>query len=116
MKICPKCGKENSNNSEYCKFCGTKLSITKEDFKWVVIATTENQFEADIIKNLLEANGIDVMIKRPGAGIGGSSMLSNPLMGSAGAWNVYVAQIDMEKAEKLLNKENILEEEDDGTP
>ena len=25
MKICPKCGKENSNNSKYCEKCGKAL-------------------------------------------------------------------------------------------
>lgn len=28
MKICPKCGKENSNNSKYCERCGNALSET----------------------------------------------------------------------------------------
>ena len=26
MQICPRCGKENSNNSRYCESCGTSLS------------------------------------------------------------------------------------------
>ena len=30
MKICPKCGFENSNNSKYCESCGKVFSETKE--------------------------------------------------------------------------------------
>ncbi len=111
MKICPKCGKENPDDAVYCKYCGAKLEPTEEDFEWVVVLTARNQFEADVVKNLLEESGIDVMLKRPGAGITGSSMLSNPLMGSAGAWDVYVARMDKKKAIEILSQKNILKED-----
>ena len=40
MKICPKCGKENSNNSNYCVVCGNALSETgahRKDFNRVLL-------------------------------------------------------------------------------
>jgi len=114
MKICPKCGKENADNAKYCKYCGAKLEPREEDFEWTIILTAENQFEADVVKNLLEENGIDVMLKRPKAGITGSFMLANPLMGSAGAWDVYVARIDEKRAMEILSQKNILKEGENG--
>ena len=111
MKICPKCGKENPDSAEYCIYCGAKLEPTEEDFEWVKLLTAQNQFEADVVINLLESNGIHTMTKRPNAGITGSFMLANPLMGSTGAWDIFVMRVDLPKAQEILKAE----EENNGT-
>jgi RNA polymerase subunit RPABC4/transcription elongation factor Spt4 len=111
MKICPKCGRENPDDAVFCKYCGVKLEPTEKDFEWVLLLTAQNQFEADVVANLLEANGVNVMMKRPKAGIAGSFMGSNPLLGSTGPWNVFVMRTDLEKAKEILKAE----EADDGT-
>ena len=105
MKICPKCGKENPDDAEYCIYCGAKLEPTEKDFEWVKLLTTQNQFEADVVINLLEENGIHTMTKRPGTGIAGSFMGANLLMGSTGAWDVFVMRIDFDKAKEILQAE-----------
>ena len=107
MKICPKCGKENPDNAIICKYCGAKLEPTEEDFVWELLLIAKNQFESDVVKDLLESNGVDTMIKRAAAGITGANMLANPLMGSSGAWNVYVMKIDLEKAKQILQAEEV---------
>ena len=111
MKICPKCGKENLDNAITCEYCGAKLEPAEEDFIWELLLIAKNQFESDVVKDLLESNGIDTMIKRAAAGVTGANMLANPLMGSSGAWSVYVMKIDLEKAKQILK----VGEETDGT-
>ncbi len=111
MKICPKCGRENPDDAEYCIYCGAKLEPTEKDFEWVKLLTAQNQFEADVVINLLESNGIHTMTKRPNAGITGYYMLANPLMGSTGAWDIFVMRVDLPKAIELLKAE----EESNGT-
>ncbi len=110
MKICPKCGGENEDDAVVCKYCGTKLEPTEEDFEWVRLLTAANQFEADVVANLLEANGIDVMMKRPKAGITGSFFGANPLLGSVGAWDIFVMRVDVDKAIEILKSEKGAEE------
>ena len=105
MKICPKCGKENPDNATVCKYCGTKLTPSEADFEWELLLVAKNQFESDVVKDLLESNGIDVMIKRAPAGIMGTNMLANPLMGSSGAWSVYVMRMDIKKATEIIKAE-----------
>ena len=114
MKICKNCGTENEDDAKICKVCGK--SVEESLFEWVLLLTSENQFEADVVSGLLEANGISVMTKRPGAGYSISSPFSNPLLGSIGQFNVFVMRGDLEKAFEILKSENIKfeEEEEDG--
>ncbi len=107
MKICPKCGKENADDATVCRYCGTKLEPSEEDFKWVRLITAKNQFESDVVKDLLEANGVNVMIKRAAAGIAGGFMLANPLMGSSGAWDLFITKDDFDKAKQILKAEEV---------
>jgi RNA polymerase subunit RPABC4/transcription elongation factor Spt4 len=113
MKICKNCGAENEDDAKVCKVCGE--SFDEVSFEWVLLLTSENQFEADIVGALLEESGINVMIKRPGAGYSISSPFSNPLLGSAGAFNIFVMKSDLENAIEILKAENInFEEGKDG--
>ncbi len=105
MKICPKCGKENTDSETVCRYCGAKLEPTEKDFEWIRLITAKNQFESDVVKDLLEANGINVMVKRAAAGITGGFMLANPLMGSSGAWTIFVMKNDFNKANQILEAE-----------
>ncbi len=111
MRVCPKCGRENPDDATVCKYCGAKLEPTERDFEWVLLLTAQNQFEADVVANLLEGSGINVMMKRPKAGIAGSFMGSNPLLGSTGPWDLFVMRVDLEKAKEIIKAE----EEGNGT-
>jgi ribosomal protein L40E len=113
MKICKNCGAENEDDSKICKVCGE--SFKDDSFEWVLLLISGNQFEADVVSGLLEANGINVMMKRPGAGYSISSPFSNPLLGGAGQFNVFVMKNDLEKALAILKAENVkIEEEESG--
>jgi hypothetical protein len=101
MKICKICGYENKDTSETCENCGAIL-LSGEEFEWVLLTRTSNQFEADIIKELLKENGVTPMIKRPGPGVVGSSPFANPLLGSAGQFDVFVMRCDLELARSIL--------------
>lgn len=113
MKICKNCGAENEDDAKVCKVCGKPFD--EDSFEWVLLLTSENQFEADIVGALLEENGINIMMKRPGAGYSISSPFSNPLLGSVGRFNVFVMKSDLEKAMEILKAGSIeIEEREDG--
>jgi hypothetical protein len=118
MKRCPHCGHENEDSAIVCKKCGFEFEEVSEDaFKWVLLKIASNEFEADIIKNLLEENDIGVMMKRPGPGYSFSSPFANPLLGSVGQWDIFVTNDDLKKAIEILEAELSQSEggEDNGT-
>jgi RNA polymerase subunit RPABC4/transcription elongation factor Spt4 len=116
MKVCKRCGAENKDDAKLCEVCGEELDVDPNSFEWVLLLTSENQFEAEVVGGLLEQNGINVMLKRPGSGFSISSPFSNPLLGGLGKFNVFVMRTDLEKALELIKSENIkTEEEQNGT-
>ena len=77
MKYCPKCGAEYYDDSKVCCDCDGPL-ITQEEFQTrkekeesfredtkslVKVFTLKNRFEADLIKDGLEREGIPVLIR-----------------------------------------------------
>jgi len=110
MKICPRCGHENEDEAVVCKNCGFEFDNINDNFEWVLLKTASNEFEGDVIKNLLEENGIVVMMKRPGPGYSLSSPYANPLLGSVGRWDIFVTRDDLKKANDILNAEFSQEE------
>ena len=75
MKYCPECGSEYFDDKNNCTGCNVEL-VSSSDWEGIVkkrqseddevfvnIKTLENQFEADVIKNILEENGIPVIVR-----------------------------------------------------
>ena len=75
MKYCPECGSEYFEDKNNCTGCNTDL-VSSSDWEGIVkkrqleddevfvnIKTLENQFEADVIKDILEENGIPVIVR-----------------------------------------------------
>jgi len=75
MKYCPKCGSEFFDDINTCDGCNTDLvnnseweHIVKErqsedDEVFVKIKALDDQFEADVIKDILEKDGIPVIVR-----------------------------------------------------
>jgi hypothetical protein len=67
--ICPKCETQYYDYVKVCPVCGTPL-ITEEEFEgnlvhpsdYVIVYTTEAEYEADMLKANLESAGIDVKL------------------------------------------------------
>ena len=106
MKVCPKCGYENEDNAKECVNCGYNFEDAEKNFEWVLLKTCENQFEAEVLSNLLETNGIKTMMKRPGPMRGGGFIVdnigANPLLGSTGEFDVFVMRVDLKEAKELI--------------
>lgn len=116
MKICPKCGTENDDNAKTCKNCNYNFEQAEKNFEWVLLKTCASEFEADLLSNLLEANNIKTLVKRPGP-MGNNFLAINPfsniLLGPVGAFNIFVMRIDFEEAQKII--EAYSEGGEDGT-
>jgi len=106
MKVCPKCGYENEDDAKECVNCGYNFENAEKNFEWVLLKTCENQFEAEVLSNLLETNGIKTMMKRPGPMRGGVFIVdnigANPLLGPAGEFDVFVMRVDLKEAKELI--------------
>ena len=75
MKYCPKCGSEYFDDIKNCTGCNADVvsssdweRIVKErqsedDEVFVNIKILDDQFEADVIKGILEENGIPVIVR-----------------------------------------------------
>ncbi|MEF3244678.1 MAG: DUF2007 domain-containing protein [Caldisericaceae bacterium] len=105
MKICPKCGTENDMDAKICKNCNYNFEQTETNFEWVLLTTCASEFEADVLSNLLEANNIKTLVKRPGP-MGNNFLAVNPfsniLLGPSGEFNIFVMRIDFEEAKKIM--------------
>ncbi len=127
MKTCPKCGFENEDTAKICINCGYYFDPVEKNFEWVLLKTCGNQFEAEVLSNLLETNNIQTMMKRPGPMTNSSSsdrifsIGANPLLGATGEFNVFVMRIDFDEAQKIIkayaegesDEENRTNEDDD---
>jgi len=106
MKVCPKCGYENEDDAKECVNCGYNFEDAEKNFEWMLLKTCENQFEAEVLSNLLETSGIKTMMKRPGPMRGGRFALdnigANPLLGSTGEFDVFVMRVDLKEAKELI--------------
>jgi hypothetical protein len=108
MKTCPKCGFENEDTAKICVNCGYYFDPVEKNFEWVLLKTCENQFEAEVLSNLLETNNIQTMMKRPGPMTNSASsdrifsIGANPLLGATGEFDVFVMRIDLNEAQSIV--------------
>lgn len=75
MKYCPSCSAEHYDDVSMCRDCDTPLISEqkwkklaekrgKEDLEvFVIVKTVESLFEADVIKDALEKDGIPVLLR-----------------------------------------------------
>lgn len=122
MKKCPKCDFENEDTAKICVNCGYYFDPVEKNFEWVLLKTCGNQFEAEVLTNLLETNNIQTMMKRPGPMSETAShdrifsMGANPLLGATGEFDVFVMRIDLNEAQSIVKAYTEGEsDEEDGT-
>ncbi|MGB9794412.1 zinc-ribbon domain-containing protein [Caldisericum exile] len=106
MKECPNCGYQNEDNAKICVNCGYYFDEIQKNFEWVLLKTCENEFEAEVLSNLLETNGIKTMMKRPGPMRSGGLVIdnigANPFLGPTGNFDVFVMRVDLKEAKELM--------------
>lgn len=104
--ICPKCEAEYVEGIKVCPDCGREL-ITKEDFEGhlvhpsdhVIIYTTDNQAEAQMLKANIEGGGIDAHIL-------GQKDSSFPAVGDLAVIKLLVKKDDVDEAMKIIEDIN----------
>jgi hypothetical protein len=73
MPLCPACGRQYEPHIQYCETCEVRLvdsakqeethAVESEDYDLAELARFSNVANAEMVKELLEANGIDTVIK-----------------------------------------------------
>jgi ssDNA-binding Zn-finger/Zn-ribbon topoisomerase 1 len=104
--ICPKCETEYVEGIKVCPDCGMEL-VTKEDFEghlvhpsdYVVIYTTDNNAEANMLRANLESADIEAHIL-------GQKDSSFPAVGDLAVIKILVKKDDVEDALKIIEDIN----------
>ena len=60
---CPACGFNEAVTANYCRVCGAALSRAQAVTDWRTVFVARNEWEANLVSGLLEANGIPAHIK-----------------------------------------------------
>ena len=66
--------------------------------QWAVVDEVAGPFQAEIVRGLLEAQGIPVLVSKPGAGVA-----IGVTLGSLGRVQVLVPAGDLERARELVD-------------
>jgi hypothetical protein len=65
MIICPECSTELENDIYVCTNCGNEIDLTQaqgKHFPWVLVYTTNTEYDAQMFKANLEGAGIPTQI------------------------------------------------------
>ncbi len=104
--ICPKCEAEYVDGITVCADCGVEL-IPVEEFEghlvkpedWIIIYTTDNSIEADMLKANLESAGIETLVLS-------QKDQSFPAVGDLAVIKVLVRRNDLKTASEIINDIN----------
>ena len=104
--ICPKCEAEYVKGITVCVDCGVEL-VPKEEFEshlvtpsnWVIIYTTQNEIEAEMLKANLEGANIEALVLS-------QKDQSFPTVGDLAIIKLLVRRKDINVAMEILNDIN----------
>ncbi len=104
--ICPNCGKEYPEGVTVCPDCNVPLvppeKINQEfddSDEWVIVFTTDAEYEAEMLKANIESAGIEVRIL-------GQKDQSFPAVGDLSIIKILVKEQDAEDALAIINDIN----------
>lgn len=111
--ICPKCEYEYLDEVKVCPDCGETL-ITKEDFEgnlvhpsdWVVVYTTNENYQAEMYKANLEGADIETLIL-------GQKDRNYPTVGDLAVVKILVKRADAKTAVEIINDINSRKDENE---
>ncbi|MBA1336445.1 MAG: hypothetical protein HPY66_2880 [Firmicutes bacterium] len=118
MILCPKCGSKYQEGPEGCPICSRGVdrmgnNDVEDTEEWAFLMNVYNDTEAEIVKGMLEAEGIPAVIRYKGMGT-----FLKVYTGTVIDVDLYVPRDRLEKARKLVGHmdSGVSEEEQPAEP
>jgi RNA polymerase subunit RPABC4/transcription elongation factor Spt4 len=106
MPFCPNCTYEYLEGIEKCPDCGTTLVEELIDHNWVIVFTSDKEYEIQMMKDTLESADIETNVL--------SQKDSNfPLTGDLAVIKLLVKSEDVSSAQKFIDEIKNTDTEDE---
>ncbi len=106
MPFCPNCTYEYLEGIEKCPDCGTTLVEELIDHNWVIVFTSDKEYEIQMMKDALESADIETNVL--------SQKDSNfPLTGDLAVIKLLVKSEDVSSAQKFIDEIKNTDTEDE---
>lgn len=106
MPFCPNCTYEYKEGIKVCPDCGTTLVDELVEHDWIVVYTSDQEYDIQMMKDSLESSGIETNVL--------SQKDSNfPVTGDLAVIKLLVKSEDVASAEKFIDEIKNTDTKDD---